>query len=290
MNWEMWYHWAGTDWFARSGMIYPGVWSFIGFWVFALGACFGSFLNVCVWRIPRGESLSQAASHCTRCGIPIRWFDNLPVLSFLILRGRCRHCGERYSSAYFWGELSCGCLFVLSMVKTGLMRQYPGLILFQSALIFFALGGARIDWRHRIIPDKMTVPAMVTALLLSLAFPRAWGVGSHLAALGICVSSGAIPAAVLWLFARAGKFVCRKEIVGMGDIKFLLGLGMLAGLPGGLFALFFGAVAGCAAGLFTGRKWHDSIAFGPFLAAGAIVWIFADTLLLNAYRNFCLTL
>ena len=123
MNWKMWYHLSETDWYSRIGMVYPAVWAVVFFWIFAFGACWGSFLNVCVWRIPRGESLSKAASHCTSCGKCICWYDNLPVISFLILRGRCRHCRSSYSSSYFWVELCCGVLFVLEVLKSGFLRQ-----------------------------------------------------------------------------------------------------------------------------------------------------------------------
>ena len=289
-QWEMWFHPAAGDWFARFGMVYPAVWGFVLFWVFAFGACIGSFLNVCIWRIPRGESLSKAASHCTVCGTPIRWYDNLPVLSYLLLRGRCRACHARYSSTYFWVELSCGGLFALALLKTGLSRQVPELIPAQWALIFFAIGAALIDLRHRIIPDRMNYAAMVTGLLLALIFPAAWGTVSRFGAAATCVLSGVIPAAFAAIFACVGKWLCKKSVLGWGDVKFLVGIGMLAGLPGGVFSLFFGAASGCIVGLICGRKYDDPIPLGPFLAAGALIWIFADQRLLEMYKTICVSI
>lgn len=290
LSWEMWYHLSPVDWFARVGLGYPAVWIFVGFWIFALGCCFGSFLNVCVWRIPRGESLSRAASHCTTCGTPIRWHDNLPVLSFLLLRGRCRACHARYSSSYFWVELVCGLLFVLALFKTGWSRQIPELIPARFVLIFFAVGIALIDWRHGMIPDRMTLPMFVCGMALAPLLPAVWGTASRLAATAICLLSGVIPAAILGLFALVGKTICRRSVIGWGDIKFLFGIGLLVGLPGGLFALLAGAVTGTAAGLVSGRKPGDAIPFGPYLAAGALVWCFADIWLLNWYKTFCMTI
>lgn len=290
MNWEMWYHYAGNDWFSRAGMIYPAVWGFVCFWVFALGACFGSFLNVCVWRIPRGQSLCREASHCTSCGSPIRWYDNLPVLSFLILRGRCRRCHSTYSSSYFWVELLCGILFVLALLKTGLSRQTVALLIGQWMTVFFAVGIALIDLRHRIIPDKMSLPMSALGLGTALLLPQAWGTDSRWMAPGLSAASGIIPATILLVFALVGRLFCRRTVIGMGDVKFMLGIGCLLGLPGGMFTLLAGSAAGCVAGLVTGRKPGDLIAFGPFLALGALVWVFADIYLLDFYHRLCVAI
>ncbi len=287
ISWDMWYHLSETDWYSRIGMIYPAVWGMVLFWIFAFGACWGSFLNVCVWRIPRGESLSQAASHCTSCGTPIRWYDNLPVISFLILRGRCRKCRASYSASYFWVELCCGLLFALSVLKTGFFKQTPAIIPAQMAMIFFALGAALTDLRHRIIPDKMNFSAMVCGVLLAFALPQSWSTPSRITAVCLSIISGLIPAVILFLFAVSGKVICKKSFTGMGDVKFIMAAGMLIGLPGAIFTLLAGSLAGSLAGIITKRKLDSFIALGPYLAAGTVIWIFAGNRLLDIYYKLC---
>ena len=88
---------AEYNWFYRLGLGYPQLWTIILVWVFVFGSCLGSFLNVCIWRIPRGESLSKAASHCGSCSTPIKWYDNLPLISYIVLGGKCRACKQHYS-------------------------------------------------------------------------------------------------------------------------------------------------------------------------------------------------
>lgn len=285
MNFEIWYHPAPIDWFVRMGMIYPAVWIIVLFWVFAMGACLGSFLNVCIWRIPRGESLSKASSHCTTCGTPIRWYDNLPVLSYLILRGRCRSCRTSYSSSYFFVELLCGILFVMMVLKTGWMKQTPEIIPAHAAIIFFAIGCAVIDWKHQIIPDKLTYSMIGCGIIFSLLLPGAWGMENRWESLRLCVASGTIPGAFVALFALASKWSKNGKVMGWGDVKFVLGAGMLIGLPGILFALLAGSITGCGAGMVMKRK---HIAFGPFLAGGCLIWVFAGNFLLDWYKQICL--
>ncbi|MBR2345095.1 MAG: prepilin peptidase [Lentisphaeria bacterium] len=289
MNWQMWYQHAPYDWFSRFGMIYPAVWIFVFFWVFAMGACFGSFLNVCIWRIPRKESLSKTASHCTTCGTAIRWFDNLPIISYLILQGKCRHCRTPYSPSYFFVELTCAVLFVLTVLKSGLLKQYIGIIPFQLSAIFFTLGCALIDVKHRIIPDKMSFSAIAIGLLFTLLMPQAWGADSRLSALLIAVISGVIPAGILALFILTCQLLWKRTVIGWGDVKLLLAIGIFLGLPGGIFVLLCGAFTGCIYGLAAIRKWNGVVPFAPFLTFGTLLWIFFSKYILDAYYKFCIS-
>ena len=274
------------DWWTRLGLNYPTVWIFAVFSAFAYGACLGSFINVCIWRLPRRESVVSAPSHCTRCGAHIKWYDNLPVVSFLVLRGRCRVCREPYSPRYFIVEVLTGALFAAILVKTGLTRQEPGAIYFCCVLTLLAIGAAWIDAEWRIIPDALNYPAMLLALAGALAMPEAWG-GAHWWQGGArSLLSGALPGAGLWLFAVVGKKLCGREVLGRGDIKFVVAIGMLSGLPGALFAVTFGALVGALCGLARCAIRREpaarcTIPFGPFLAAGAMVWVFAGDWLLQ---------
>ena len=112
-----------SEWWFRAGLEYPTVAVFAFFAVFVFGSCLGSFLNVCIWRLPLGESVVTAPSHCTKCGYEIRWYDNIPIVSYLVLRGRCRCCREPYSCRYLVVEALTGVLFVLAFVTVGLAGQ-----------------------------------------------------------------------------------------------------------------------------------------------------------------------
>ena len=274
------------DWWSRWGFVYPAVFAFACFAAFAYGACLGSFINVCIWRMPRRESVVNAPSHCTKCGEAIRWYDNLPVLSFLILRGRCRACRAPYSPRYFIVEVLTGTLFVAVLIKAGLVQQVPGTIFFYCVAVLYAVGAAWIDAEHRIIPDALTVPAMLLALAGTLVFPEAWGTTSRGRALLFCMLSGALPGAFLWLFSFLGMKFCRRTVLGLGDVKFTAAAGMLLGLPGALFTLLAGSLAGMLYGVAyclirrRNPKGH-TVAFGPFLAFGALVWICAGDRLIR---------
>lgn len=270
------------EWFHRFGMGYPAIWYFILFWVFAFGSCWGSFLNVCIWRIPRGESLCKASSHCGSCNTPIKWYDNIPLVSYIVLRGRCRACKEHYSMRYFLVELICGLLFSAALVSAGLQKQPFAMVFLNWLAVFYAVGCAWIDAEHRIIPDKLTYPMLIIGLGVAGFCPEIWGNEniSRLTALGFSALSGTLPALFLAIFAVVGKIIAKKEVLGWGDVKYILTAGILTGFAGAIFALFFasfsGTLYGIGAALFTKRPMKRlRIPLGPFLAAGTLIWIFA---------------
>ena len=274
------------DWWRYIGMDYAVLRVIAAFAAFAYGACLGSFINVCIWRMPRRESVISAPSHCTKCGSRIKWYDNLPVISFLALRGKCRVCREPYSPRYFIVEVLAGLLFVAVLFKTGMTQLEPGFVYFDCVLVLLAIGAAWIDAEHRIIPDKLNCSAMVLALAGALLMPKVWGTPVRYKAGLLCLASGVLPGAALGIFAAVGKKLCGGEVLGRGDIKFTIAIGMLCGLPGAVFALTFGSLAGTLYGV--GRCLvrkeplaRATVAFGPFLAGGAVVWIFAGDALLK---------
>ncbi|MBR7108232.1 MAG: prepilin peptidase [Lentisphaeria bacterium] len=270
------------NWFHRIGTGYPQIWYIILFWVFAFGSCMGSFLNVCIWRIPRGESLSKAASHCGSCNTPIKWYDNIPLISYIVLGGKCRACKQHYSMRYFLVELICGTLFTLAILSAGLQKQPMAAGAFSCIAIFYAIGTAWIDAEHRIIPDKLSYPAILAGLILSGCFPEVWGTPETpwYTAVAVCAASGGFPALFLAIFAVIGKIITQKEVIGWGDVKYILASGVLTGLPGAVFSLFFasfsGTVYGTVYSIVTKRPLkRTAIPLGPFLAAGTLIWIFA---------------
>ena len=274
------------DWWRYIGMDYAELRVIAAFAAFAYGACLGSFINVCIWRLPRRESVISAPSHCTKCGSRIRWYDNLPVISYLVLRGRCRVCRERYSPRYFIVEVLTGLAFIAVLFKAGMNQREPGIVYFHCVTVLLAVGAAWIDAEHRIIPDKLNYSAMALALAGALAMPKVWGTPVRYEAGLLCLGSGLIPGAALLAFAAAGKALSGGEVLGRGDVKFTVAVGMLIGLPGAVFALTVGALAGTLYGV--GRCLvkreplsRATVAFGPFLAAGALAWIFAGDALLK---------
>jgi leader peptidase (prepilin peptidase)/N-methyltransferase len=209
------------------------------------GACIGSFLNVCIYRIPKNESIVRPGSHCG-CGQPIAWHDNIPVLSWLILRGRARCCGRPFSIRYPAVELLTAALFLGCWLLFPPGKAVAGMVL--CSLLICA---TFIDLDHMVIPDAFTLGGALTGVLLSLALPDLHGHRHEIffiastrsaidAVLGLLIGS----ALVLWiaLFAEA---VLKKEAMGFGDVKFLGAIGAFIGWKGAVFAVFGGAVVGC---------------------------------------------
>jgi len=208
------------------------------------GACIGSFLNVVISRVPAGESIVTPGSHCN-CGQPIAWYDNIPVLSWFMLRGRARCCGQPYSVRYAMVELLTAALFLACWLLFAPAKAVVGMV-FLSILVAATL----IDFDHMIIPDVFTLGGGVLGLLLSLLVPALHGQHSDLYVLdslrsvtiglqGLFVGSGL----VLWI-ALVAEALLRKEAMGFGDVKFAGAIGAFCGWQGAVFALFGGAIIG----------------------------------------------
>ncbi len=211
------------------------------------GALIGSFLNVCIYRIPAGKSIVRPGSHCA-CGKPIAWFDNIPILSWFILRGRARCCGRPYSFRYAFVELLTATLFLLSWLRFA--PESPGKALIGMLFIAILICATFIDLDHMIIPDVFTIWAGVVGVILSLAVPMLHG-HSHefaiiasmragtTALLGLFVGSGLI----LWI-ALLAEEILKKEAMGFGDVKFVGMIGAFCGWQGAVCSVFGGALVG----------------------------------------------
>jgi leader peptidase (prepilin peptidase)/N-methyltransferase len=236
----------------------------------AVGAATGSFLNVVIHRLPLHQSLSRPRSHCTKCERMIPWYDNVPVLSWFLLRGRCRSCGEPFSFRYPMVELITAVLLVALLAKFGPSIGLAFAFYFACSLLVVTY----IDLDHRIIPDRVTLPGIVVGLLLALLAPadarfaalQSW-------ALGVVAGGG-----VLWLVAWGYELATGREGMGGGDIKLLAMIGAFLGWQGVLVTLllasFIGSVIGIAWMLVRGADTKLAIPFGPFLALGALVALF----------------
>jgi leader peptidase (prepilin peptidase)/N-methyltransferase len=212
--------------------------------VAVFGAMVGSFLNVCIYRIPAGQSIVHPGSHCA-CGQPIAWYDNVPVLSWFILRGKARCCGRSYSFRYAFVELLTAGLFLACWLLFPHAKAACGLI-FVSVLV----AATFIDLDHMIIPDVFTIGAGLFGVLLSFLVPALHGqhgglfivdsLRSGTAGLqGLLVGSGL----VLWI-ALLAEMALKKEAMGFGDVKFVGMIGAFCGWQGAVFAVFGGAVVG----------------------------------------------
>ncbi|MDI6693321.1 MAG: prepilin peptidase [Anaerosomatales bacterium] len=250
-----------------------------------LGLVFGSFANVVIWRLPRGESLSSPGSHCPKCGTPIAWHDNVPVLSWLLLRGRCRACGEPISPRYPFVEASSALLWAAAALRWGFsLRTLFGIALFYLLLIL-----TFIDLDHRRLPNPLValLAAIGTAGVVASAFGLPGcpltGAATGLAAIRDALLGLLLGGGVPLLAALVYERIRGRAGLGMGDVKLLAVLGLFLG-PHVLIALFFGSIAGSIVGLAARGRGRDSaMPFGPYLAAGAVITALWGERLFAAY-------
>jgi leader peptidase (prepilin peptidase)/N-methyltransferase len=238
---------------------------------FLFGLVVGSFLNVVIHRVPRRESVVWPASHCPHCGEPIRPRENIPLISYLLLRGRCKNCKEPISARYPAVEATTGLLFGVAAYKFGTSLDLLHALVFISALIPLAA----IDLEHRLLPNAIVGPAALVGLLLSiLANPAGWWIYP--------LSAIAVAGALL------GLALIYPSGMGMGDVKMGGMLGAFLG-PYAALAVFLGALIGAITGglLMAAGKVHrrSALPFGLFMAAGGLISLFAGPQLWDLYLN-----
>jgi leader peptidase (prepilin peptidase)/N-methyltransferase len=240
--------------------------------IFAIGLAAGSFANVCIYRMPRDESVSVPRSHCPACNRTIAWYDNIPVLSFILLGGKCRHCGARISYQYPLIELLTGILFVL----VALRFPVGPLVAAYLCMTFILVVVTVIDYYHQIIPDEFSY-ALIVLGILSSVFNASLG-GNWLSRLLLSLAGIVVGGGILLFFGYLGKLVFHQEAMGGGDVKQLAGIGALLGWQKALSTLVLASILGSAVGLsliFTKRmQRRDYLPFGPFLAAAAYASLF----------------
>lgn len=252
--------------------------------VFVFGAVVGSFLNVCIARIPKGESIVSPPSHCPKCKAPIPFYDNIPLLSYLTLRARCRFCGQRISLRYFIVELLTAALAVALLSHFGFGIAFLVNFVFVAALIIITF----IDLDVRIVPDIISLPGIGMGLLSSF-LQRPWPM-DHLTIPPSPISSffgillgGGVLLLVAWLY----YFFTGTEGMGGGDVKLLAMIGAFLGWPSITVSLFIGSVVGSAIGLAVmlkkGVNGKYALPFAPFLCLGAVVHLFYGGELIAIY-------
>ena len=253
--------------------------TFLNIAIFIFGAIIGSFLNVCICRIPAGQSVISPASRCPQCEAAICWYQNVPVLSYLLLRGRCSSCGVAISKRYPLVEALAGMLFVWIYLRFGWQLATPVYWLFVAALVAITF----IDLDHQIIPDVISLPGIVVGFLLVLLVP--W-ISWFDSLFGILLGGGS-----LWLVAEVYHRLTGQEGMGGGDVKLLAMMGAFLGWKAVLPVIFFGSLAGSLVGVpLMWLKRADgklAIPFGPFLALGGLVYLLWGQQLLVWYLGLC---
>jgi leader peptidase (prepilin peptidase)/N-methyltransferase len=248
---------------------------FVEVFPFIFGLCIGSFLNVCIYRLPASQSITRPRSHCPNCNELIHFYDNIPVLSYLVLRGRCRFCSEKISFRYPVVEILSGLFALVTFLKYGLTLEALIYYVFVSALIVITF----IDIDHQIIPDIITLPGIPLFFIAGFALPNITYIDSII---GILAGGGS-----LFLVAWIYHLVTKKEGMGGGDIKLLAMIGALIGWQGVLFTIFVASAVGTVSGILVMLKSRKSmklaIPFGPFLAIGGIAYIFIGPQLIYWY-------
>ncbi|MFH0771731.1 MAG: prepilin peptidase [Candidatus Omnitrophota bacterium] len=237
---------------------------------FVFGAVVGSFLNVCIHRLPRGESIVFPSSHCPNCNRPIPWYCNIPFISYVSLGRRCKFCKAKISFRYFLVEFLTALVFLLLFLKFGLSLDFLIYASFSSALITASF----IDIEHWVIPDEITLPGIISGFLISVIYPALQGETSRLAAARDSLLGIFIGFASLFLVGFAGRIVYKKEAMGGGDITLLMFIGAFLGWKLTLAVFLLSALLGSIVGM--PKLWlkkQETIQYGPFLALAAFICV-----------------
>lgn len=271
--------------------------------VFIFGAMVGSFLNVVIHRVPNEESIVFPNSACPNCKKSIKPYDNIPILSWLILGGKCRNCKNPISPRYLFVEVLTGSLFMLVYSSIGLNEFLPVALIFTAAVVSLVF----IDAEHMILPDVITYPLLIFALLVRLVFPLlfstnyfsdfkvfplnqmqdspVWLVSLVGAVLGALVGGG-----FLWLVGAVWKKLRGVDAMGLGDVKMMFAVGALLGWRLTLLSIFIGAFAGAVIGVFViarqkEKDFQAQIPFGIFLGIGSILSLLFGERIIHWYIN-----
>jgi leader peptidase (prepilin peptidase)/N-methyltransferase len=245
---------------------------------FVFGTIIGSFLNVCIHRIPQGKSIVSPPSHCPRCKTPIRFYDNIPLLSFIILRGRCRKCHTPIPLRYPLVEFLMGLFSLLLLLRFGISTLYLIYLAFFASLLLVSF----IDLPHRIIPDVISLPGIVIGLVISFLHPQLSIKDSLIGAL--------LGGGILYVVASGYRLVTKREGMGGGDVKLLAMIGAFIGWKGVLFTVlcssFIGSIVGVILMIIASADSKYAVPFGPFLSLGAVIYVLWGEALITWYLGF----
>ncbi|MBI9020252.1 MAG: prepilin peptidase [Verrucomicrobia bacterium] len=259
---------------------------YYAFVTLVLGLCFGSFLNVCIYRIPAEISLSHPPSTCPKCKTRIKWYDNVPVFGWIALGGKCRNCKLPISVGYPLIELTTGLFFLTLYLIYGFSWLTP----IYALAVFGLLLGTFIDLAEMWLPDRVTIGGMILYPILSALVPELHGVEGWLNGLIASLIGLAVGFGLFWGIGKLGTAIFKKDAMGFGDVKLMGGLGALFGWQAVLFILFFSALAGSVIGVgliaMKKKELSSQIPYGPYLALAAFAWVLGGYRLWDAYLAF----
>jgi len=246
--------------------------------IFILGLIVGSFSNVCIYRIPRNESIIYPASHCPKCRSNISPKDNIPLLSYILLKGRCRNCKNKISIQYPIVELLTGLIYLIIYLIYGLSIQSLIYIILSSALIIITF----IDLNEQIIPDEISLPGIVIGFIISFFVPYISFINS---ALGLLAGGG-----IILIIALGGSAIFKKDAMGGGDVKLAAMIGAFLGWRYIIISLFLGFFIGALAGIFLIiskiKSREDIVPFGPFIVLGSFITLLWGKNIISWYIGF----
>ena len=246
--------------------------------IFILGLIVGSFSNVCVYRIPKNESIIFPASRCPKCSSPIKPVDNIPLLSYILLKGRCRNCGNKISTQYPIVEFLTGLIYLIICLIYGLSIQSLIYIILSSALIIIAF----IDLNEQIVPDVISLPGIAIGFIISFFVPYISFINS---ALGVLVGGG-----IILIIALGGSAIFKKEAMGGGDVKLAAMIGAFLGWRYIIISLFLGFFLGALTGIILImakiKSREDVVPFGPFIVLGSFITLLWGEQIISWYIGF----
>lgn len=254
--------------------------SIVTIFSFLFGLILGSFLNVCIYRIPHGKSIIHPSSSCPHCGARIKFYDNIPLVSYLILMGKCRSCRHPIPIRYPIVELLTGLLSTALFLRYGLSPQYFLFLAFSAALVIVSF----IDLSHKIIPNVISLPGILVGLAATPFF-RLNGLSWKDSLIGMVVGGGS-----LYLISLIFRWLRGKEGMGLGDVKLLAMIGAWMGYLALPYIVLISSLTGTLIGggslLLTRKKFSETIPYGPFLVLGTLVYLFFGTELRHLWSDY----
>ncbi|WP_372795109.1 A24 family peptidase [Pontiella sp.] len=254
--------------------------------VFAFGACWGSFLNVCIYRIPAELSVVKPRSRCPKCMTNLSWKDNIPIFGWIFLRGKCRYCKAPVSARYPSIELLTALLFT----AVWLVYPYQWVVLPYGLLVFGLILGSMVDYDEMWIPDRVTIGGEIIGPILSFLIPAMHGTDSRVESLIASLIGLAVGFGSLYLVSVLGKLILKKDAMGFGDVKLMGCLGAFLGWQSIIFIVFLSSLLGTIVGvtfIAIGKKELQSkIPFGPYISLAAVIWLLGGWKLWAAYLEW----
>jgi leader peptidase (prepilin peptidase)/N-methyltransferase len=252
--------------------------------IFLMGSIIGSFLNVCIYRLPKGRSIIFPGSHCPNCTAKIYWYDNIPILSYIILGGKARCCNAKISFRYFIVEVLTAIAFLVLFICFGLTPKFFAYSILASGLIIATF----VDFEVQEIPDEVSIGGLIVGLILSAIFPSILNESSRFGGFLNSFLGALAGGATIYLMGVLGEFAFKKEAMGGGDVKLLAMIGSFIGWKLVLLTFFiaplFGSVVGIILKICEGK---DVIPYGPYLSMAAVVAIlWGDRILRALFYGF----